>query len=163
MRAAVLRCTRLIWAARCLMKDTGLLSTAGGLSFLPSDTGLPKNSPVNVVAFKPGSTSVMFAGTALGLYRSPDAGTTWTCVSCSGSISSFHDATALAFSPANANTLLVGIDQWLFKSTDGGTTWTAITSFGSDPYARTRAISYADSSGGVVYAGYAELYSPNAG
>ena len=53
-------------------------SVNGGASFTAIDGGgFPAGVPVNTVRVDPGNTSVVYAGTHLGIYRSIDGGTNW--------------------------------------------------------------------------------------
>lgn len=54
-------------------------STDAGASFTAIDTaaGFPAGVPVNTVVVDPGSTSTLYAGTHLGVYRSTDGGGSW--------------------------------------------------------------------------------------
>ena len=54
-------------------------STDSGATWtvLSSNTGFPAGVPVNTVLNDPGSPLVLYAGTHLGVYRSPDGGATW--------------------------------------------------------------------------------------
>lgn len=53
-------------------------STNFGLSWVAIDGGgFPLGIPVNVIRTDPGSKTVLYAGTELGVYKSTDSGTTW--------------------------------------------------------------------------------------
>jgi len=51
-------------------------STDGGLTWAPSDTGLPQ-VPVLKIQVDPRNTSTLYAATYIGVYRSTNAGATW--------------------------------------------------------------------------------------
>ena len=42
-----------------------------------TSTGFPTGVPVNLITSDPGDANTLYAGTHLGVYRSPDAGATW--------------------------------------------------------------------------------------
>lgn len=67
------------------------------------------------------SDSVLVMGTLQGLYRSADAGETWTQVG-------FLPAWSLATDPSNPQILIAGTVEWLApqRSIDGGLTWTSV-------------------------------------
>ena len=53
-------------------------STTFGASWTAIDGGgFPTGVPVNIVRSDPTDPAVLYAGTHLGVYRSPDGGTTW--------------------------------------------------------------------------------------
>jgi photosystem II stability/assembly factor-like uncharacterized protein len=65
--------------------------------------------------------SVLYAGTAGGVYKSMDDGATWSNTGLDGSIS------ALVVAPDNSLKVYAGIDfNGLYKSTDGGASWSYI-------------------------------------
>ena len=53
-------------------------STDFGATFTVIENGLPAGVPVNQVTIDPGSTTTLYAATHLGVYRSTDAGASWT-------------------------------------------------------------------------------------
>jgi photosystem II stability/assembly factor-like uncharacterized protein len=88
--------------------------------------------PFAQIAIQPGNSSVLLAATESGVYRSTNAGATWT-----NELPSY--ASAVIFDPSNANTAYAGMNGYfnsivytsvtaaIYKSTDGGVTWTALT------------------------------------
>jgi ligand-binding sensor domain-containing protein len=82
------------------------------------------------------------AGTDVGVFRSADAGATWTASSSGLSVSSVQ---ALAVDASAPNVVYAGTPGGVFKSVDGGGTWTAssggldnhgVLSLAIDPSAR---------------------------
>ena len=53
-------------------------TTDSGITWIAIDgNGLPTGVPVNLITSDPGDANTLYAGTHLGVYRSPDAGATW--------------------------------------------------------------------------------------
>ena len=110
---------------------------------------------VNRIAVHPTQTQVLLAGVTNdtrsrgGIYRSGDAGASWT------KVASFK-ALDIAFDPNDASRALAGLDDGtLAYSSDAGLTWTKTAALVSAPSGRNgtaRAeIAFARSQGGVVY------------
>jgi uncharacterized repeat protein (TIGR01451 family) len=111
-------------------------SADGGDNWSPATTGLPANTTVNNVVFASSNPLVAYAtpqvlGTttpsqSFGVYRSADAGLTWspanTGISSLGVI-------ALAVDPTDPKTVYISTDGQLWKSTTSGTSWSAIPSW----------------------------------
>ena len=66
-----------LWAATAGGAHVYRSANGGGLWVAKNGTGLP-DVPANVVAVDPNSTSTVYLGTEIGLYRSTDAGQTWS-------------------------------------------------------------------------------------
>ncbi|MFM7773230.1 MAG: WD40/YVTN/BNR-like repeat-containing protein, partial [Candidatus Kapaibacterium sp.] len=113
-------------------------STNAGTSFTALTTGYPNAVAVRVqLAVAPSNANVVYAlyvqpdGTFGGIYKSNDAGNTWTVRSTSpnilaanidGSGSKGVNNLSLAVSPQNENILFAGgVNVW--RSVDGGITW----------------------------------------
>ncbi len=103
-----------------------LKSTDGGASF--SLTGLQWSlydfRAVGVIRVNPENSNIVMVGTSSGLYRSTDAGTSWTKV-LDG------DCEDVEFKPGNASTVYAISKQTnavFYKSTDGGQTFSQVTS-----------------------------------
>ena len=79
----------------------------------------------NLIAVAPNTPDTIYAATSDGIYRSTNAGATWTKTPATG-LSNASFATALAVDPANSSVVYVSIFSGLFKSTDGGNNWTAV-------------------------------------
>lgn len=78
--------------------------------------------------------SVIFAGTAGGLYRSRDLGSSWQSVG-EGMTNKF--ITALATRPGSPDTLYAGTNGGVFKTTDGGAHWKAVALLPKESSANT--------------------------
>ena len=105
-------------------------TTNGGLNWNQLPNGLPANGGRIQLAIAPGNSSVLYAsiailngGSLLGLYRTTDAGNTWTLQSTSPNYlggQGWYD-NSITVKPGNPNFVLVGgID--IYSSTDGGVT-----------------------------------------
>jgi photosystem II stability/assembly factor-like uncharacterized protein len=73
----------------------------------------------------PSDPRVLFAGTLEGVFRSVDAGATWTQISPLGS-REIHEVESLAVDPVNPDILYAGTWHLPWKTDDGGKTWHSI-------------------------------------
>jgi hypothetical protein len=98
-------------------------STDGGSSW--NATGLSFTDGQNVVIFKlvmhASNTSILIAATNAGIYRTTDAGATWTRVFSSAIIYDMEKK------PGDANTLYACSGTQIYTSADAGVTWTSRT------------------------------------
>ena len=95
-----------------------LISTDLGATWTMSRTGLP-NSPVNVLLTIPGVADLVYAGTNNGLFRSTDAGATWTATPLNKQVRT------LVCDPLHPASMFAGTyNDGVHTSTDGGSTWT---------------------------------------
>src|SRR5919204_286307 len=81
----------------------------------------PGGAPVNVIAVAPDDSSVVFAATNRGLFRSRDGAASWTAVPAAG----VENPAFTRFIAASASTLYAGSDG-VYVSYDGGETFRAI-------------------------------------
>jgi hypothetical protein len=96
-----------------------VITTDLGATWTMSHTGL--TSTVNVLATVPGNGQLVFAGTNNGLFRSTDAGATWTVTSLT------QQVRTLVVDPVHPANIFAGTyGAGVYASTDGGTTWTAM-------------------------------------
>lgn len=95
-------------------------STDGGLSFYETSAGLPTVSQrVYSLGIHPTNPDILYAGTYYdGIYRSSDAGTTWSHASGGGWFFS-----SIATTPANPDLAYAGSDTVIYKTTDAGISW----------------------------------------
>lgn len=100
-----------------------LKSTDGGATW--NATGLAwtvnQGRTIAKLLINPSNTSIILAATSNGIYRSTNAGTTWTQVSTATGMKDME------FKPTDPQTVYACSNK-LYKSTDGGVTWTQITS-----------------------------------
>jgi PKD repeat protein len=100
-----------------------LKSTDGGKTW--NTTGLTwlvnQQRRINRLLIHPTNNQILLAGTSSGIFRTTDAGITWTSVSSSSGIKDME------FNPGNPNIVYAGSTRFL-RSTDNGVTWTAVTS-----------------------------------
>jgi photosystem II stability/assembly factor-like uncharacterized protein len=73
----------------------------------------------------PSDPRLLFAGTLEGVFRSRDAGATWTQISQRGS-REIHEVESLAVDPGNPDTIYAGTWHLPWKTTDGGKSWSNI-------------------------------------
>jgi PKD repeat protein/photosystem II stability/assembly factor-like uncharacterized protein len=97
--------------------DAGTTWSITGLSWT---TSLARN--VARILINPNDHNMIFAGTNNGVYKSPDAGATWTKVLSTGSIKD------LEFKPGDPSIIYAASAGGVYKSTNTGATFTIITS-----------------------------------
>ena len=132
-------------------------TTNAGASWSPSNNGLmvpgvPGDLPLwdlNVVAIDPGAPATLFAAGSSYLYKSVDAGATWSFVttfptSMSGPIRT------ITIDPGTPTRIFVGADRRIVRSIDGGATWVTSITFSTT---RVTAIEVDPTNREVVYAG----------
>jgi photosystem II stability/assembly factor-like uncharacterized protein len=73
----------------------------------------------------PSDPRILIAGTLEGVFRSADAGATWTQISPPGS-QEIHEVESLAIDPADPEVIYVGTWHLPWKTTDGGQNWHSI-------------------------------------
>jgi len=81
-------------------------TTDGGVTWLASASGLPPKARVSQLLISPQSSSTIYAATQIGIYRSGDAGATWTLAGFQG-----RRIRAVAQSGATAALVLVAVDD----------------------------------------------------
>jgi len=110
-------------------------SADGGASWAPGGRGLEESGPVNALAADPATAGALYAATERGLWKSADAGASWTRI-----FDQVGHATGVALDPAHPETVYtVGYSYFqegpmypliptftAARSTDGGATWTSI-------------------------------------
>lgn len=84
-----------------------------------------KNEAVFSMAFFPGDTAVIAAGTRSGVYLSQDFGKTWASITRNAEARPMP-VVSLAFDPNDRNILYAGTTHLAWKTTDGGASWKSI-------------------------------------
>jgi photosystem II stability/assembly factor-like uncharacterized protein len=104
--------------------DGGLrLSRDGGRSWSVVE-GLHGQS-IRAFAQAPSTPEILYAGTLDGVFRSSDAGASWTLISPPG-IQEIHEVESLAIDPLDPNVVYAGTWHLPWKTTDGGQNWQSI-------------------------------------
>jgi photosystem II stability/assembly factor-like uncharacterized protein len=138
--------------AAYVANDIGLFrSTDGGTTWASSKSGIP-GSYVLGVAADPTNANNLWAGGPDALYRSTNAGSSWTKTSLlDGSVLAF------AFDAKTPSTLYAGSSNGLYRSTDSGATWAMPTNVtgGFGYFGTVNAIVVDPSNSRNVYAGTA--------
>ncbi|MBI2969064.1 MAG: hypothetical protein HYY40_14785 [Bacteroidetes bacterium] len=97
-------------------------STDGGSTWNP--TGLTWTSSqgrvIHRLIIHPTTTSILFAATSNGIYKTTDSGTTWTQVKTGEHLD-------IEFHPTNPSVIYATTATRVVKSTDTGTTWANLT------------------------------------
>ena len=121
---------------------------AGRTWYPISDAGIPIGS-IGAIAVAPSNARVVYVGTGEpdirsqhsygnGMYKSTDAGKTWTHIGLEGT----RQIGRVVVDPANANRVYVAAlghvydanpERGVYRSTDGGATWKKILSNAKDP------------------------------
>ncbi len=94
-------------------------STNAAGDWAPSDSGLAASLIIDL-AFQPGNSSIIYAATDTGLFKSTDSGANWSLLPASPSFI-YSD---LALDPVNPAIIYVATNGGVFKSTDGGNSFT---------------------------------------
>jgi photosystem II stability/assembly factor-like uncharacterized protein len=94
---------------------------ADGGDWTELTNGLPADPEVRALALQPGDSSIVFAGTNDGVYRSDDSGDHWERLD----LPRREDPVwSLMFNPADAKTVYAGYGSpEVFRSDDGGERW----------------------------------------
>ena len=101
--------------------DGGLWVSGDGGRNWKSDPGLLGQS-IRAFAQAPSDPKILFAGTLQGVFRSRDAGGSWTLISPPGS-REIHEVESLAVDPKDPDTVYVGTWHLPWKTADGGGYW----------------------------------------
>jgi len=119
----------------------------GGDSWVLSNEGMPVGASVQVIAFDPTHPRTVYAGTDhVGIFRSADAGATWTAFVTESEFSGTY-----ALLPVDGSTLLAGVTRGVFRIDPATGTWQTVASvFDTDVHVQL--ILY-DRAAGVLYAG----------
>ncbi len=118
----------------------------GGSTWRQSGVISTSSVSAGALVIDPTRPYIAYAGTEGSLYKSVDAGVTWTGLS-----TSMYGVTAIAFDPRNPDTLYAATRfQGVFRSPDGGESWTPFNAGLTNLSATSLAI---DPSGTVLHVG----------
>jgi uncharacterized repeat protein (TIGR01451 family) len=99
-------------------------------NWAPSNSGLLA-AGVNDLTFQPGNSSIIYAATEAGVFKTLDGGGNWTALAGAN-----FQITKLALDPTNSAIIYAATPGGLFKSIDGGNNFNAINN-GFNTFART--------------------------
>lgn len=113
-------------------------STDGGASWSTSTDLTMSNLAVVTLAFQPGSTNIIYAGTGegvgngdavrgAGIFKSTDAGLSFTQLPSTANVN-FHYASKVIVSPRNINRIYAATRTGVWRSIDGGLSWANLVS-----------------------------------
>src|SRR6185369_17965423 len=77
------------------------------------------------LAAGPNAPNTVYAATTNGIFRSTDAGATWTKLPSTG-LSSPTSVSAMVVDPTNSSVVYVALFNILFKSNDSGNNWSQV-------------------------------------
>jgi uncharacterized repeat protein (TIGR01451 family) len=111
-------------------------TTNGGASWAPLDDFMA-NIAVNSMAFEPGNSSVIYAGTGegffnadgvqgAGIFKSTDSGATWTRLASTTTSDFFFVNDIVVGNGANSQHVYAATRSGVWRSLDGGATWAMI-------------------------------------
>ena len=100
------------------------------------------------LAINPSDTSIVYAATQYGVYKSSEGGENWSPIDLHQHA---HDFKTIVIDPVTPSILYVGSAEGVFKTTDSGASWSAVNTGLSNTRINTLAISPRDSS--MLYAG----------
>ncbi len=84
-----------------------------------------RGQSIRAFAQAPSNPKILFAGTLEGVFRSTDAGASWTQISPAGS-QEIHEIESLAIDPTDPGIIYAGSWHLPWKTTDGGQNWSNI-------------------------------------
>jgi len=101
--------------------STGVYARTNGTGWAARTKGLGSKS---VRALVDDPSSILYAGTDGGVYRSTNGGVNWAKMSKGMKTTKVR---ALIIDPANASALYAGTTKGIYKTADAGTNWTSLT------------------------------------
>lgn len=99
-------------------------TTDAALTWNNQNTGM--TGSVSAIAVSPTTPNTIYAFSSTGVYRSTDAGATWTKRLGTSITNQFSFVQAMAVDPSNTSVVYLGTFSGLWRSTDGGDTWSQI-------------------------------------
>lgn len=100
-------------------------SPDGGRRWLPRNAGIQKgtiSANVNQLVFDPRDSQILYAATTVGVFRTRDAGQSWT--ERMRGMTEINFIVALAIDPVSPNILYAGTSGGVYRSFDGADHWT---------------------------------------
>jgi hypothetical protein len=114
-------------------------TTNSGTSWITNTDNLPVTA-VSDLVIDPTNTNVMYLATgggddilsafpvsSDGVYKTTDAGLTWTPCGLTFSVSQGRVIHRLVLDPTNSQIIFAGTNAGIYRSTNGGTTWTSVS------------------------------------
>lgn len=157
-----------VWKARGTYGAGVIKSTDGGVTWTQSLAALPSNLfGVQKLKFHPGNDNIVYACTTNGLFRTTDAGATWSNIS-----TGFRMVTDVVINTGNVNQMMIFVgnlnhsNKGIWRTTNGSNAtpaWTKILPAAGVPANYIGMGKFAYTTGNTVYAGFAngannELY-----
>jgi len=99
------------------------VSRDGGRSW--GEVAALRGQSIRAFTQAPSNPAMLIAGTLKGVFRSTDAGATWTQISPPGS-KEIHEVESLAIDPTDTDVVYAGTWHLPWKTTDGGNSWSNI-------------------------------------
>jgi photosystem II stability/assembly factor-like uncharacterized protein len=121
-------------------------STNGGVNWSPSNASIGNRMALEIL-MDPTNPNTLIAATTDGIWKSLDAGASWTVKKAGGA---FREA---VYKPGSSTTLYAVDDARFWRSTDNGDTWTQISSVNPSPGNGGR-LAVTPANANVVYAGF---------
>lgn len=122
-----------VWKARGTYGTGIIRSTNGGATWTNVfNKTFPDLFGVQKIKFDPNNSSIVYACTTQGMFKSTDEGATWSTTPVLSKIY----VSDLAINPSNSNIMvaavgnLVNSDKGIYRTVDGGATWTKVTTGG---------------------------------
>jgi len=108
--------TNIVYAGGCTKYGIVLEKTTNsGVSWSSINSGINSDT-INSIAIDPVNTNVVYVGTPDGIYKSTNAGISWSYSGCS-------NISEIIIDPTQNNILYAGTQNGVFKSTDHGSSW----------------------------------------
>ncbi|HEV7485913.1 MAG TPA: hypothetical protein VGQ65_09540 [Thermoanaerobaculia bacterium] len=118
---------------------------AGTSAWTIKNSGLPTGTFATFVAIDPNNASVLYTGGSFGIYKSTNAGDSWTSA---GSGLSASGAAGISIDRFDSNHLLAWVNSSGFESTNGGASWAP---FATTPGRQAIVLAFDPSAPGRIY------------
>jgi photosystem II stability/assembly factor-like uncharacterized protein len=117
----------------------------GTAAWTIKNSGLPAGSFPSFIAIDPNNASVLYTGGSFGVYKSTNAGDTWTSASTGLSASG---ASEISIDRFDSNHLLTWVNSSAYESTNGGASWSP---FATTPGRQALLLAFDPSTPGRIY------------